>query len=118
MNALERELLAYIRRMARGPRRAIKAKNLAEALGLDDPEGRQVREMINRIRLAGEPICSETGTNPGFFWPLSGQETEHTLATLISRENKIREVRRGFQRGRERYFGPPNLFDLMEKEAG
>jgi len=87
----------------RGEHRAIRAREIERDLDFGGGDGRRAREIVEHLRAVHRaPICS-TATNgaPGFFWPTSREDTEHTSAAFRSRLGKMQATLRGFEAGRD-----------------
>jgi hypothetical protein len=86
---------------------------LAGHLAQDYPEFRftdvHIRAMVNYLRRLNEPILSFPN---GYRWSENLEEIEECIEDLISREDGIREARKGLERARKRIIerDQPTLF--------
>lgn len=75
----------------RGAARVIRARDLAIVLGLHDPTGRTVRELVNELIGMGIPIGStnfESGGG-GYFYVVTASELDHCVRNYRSRARQI-----------------------------
>lgn len=91
--------------LSEGAAGAKTARELRELLKLSDTE---LRELIRRERLDGEPICSRMHTDDdgraGYFLPKDADDYRTTIRHLRSREKEIRIVRQALEAAfHERY---------------
>ena len=71
----------------RGRERAITAAEIARRIGLDDPEGTEVRATLAReLEFCPEPVLA---SGRGYYLIETGDEATDYLATLMSRLKKI-----------------------------
>lgn len=110
VSAEARYLFSFLNAYCYGPARARTARQLAADTGLHT---RQINELVRELRLADIPVCSSCSDadGMGYFVPRSRDEAADTAAQLEMRFKKIAVVHHAFQRGLERWFGPPSLFD-------
>ena len=94
-------LLRFLRRERekRGPvmipAPAIVAAAKESKLSLSDEK---IREAVHALRIAGQPIASSATKPAGYLFAVYRDELEHTRASLLSRETKIREAREALER--------------------
>ena len=72
----EERLLAYLKTICPGRRKAIKSAELEKALGLS---GTNLRKLVNRMRRRGVPIGSN---RDGYFYAVTGGEVYGTIRQL------------------------------------
>jgi len=76
-------VLAVIR-LHVGKRNAIKGRQIAAQLGIEEAE---VREAVNTARCSGEPIASDVRV--GYFMATTPEELDHTIGSFRSRINAM-----------------------------
>jgi hypothetical protein len=85
--------------LSEGAQGAKTARELRETLHLKDYE---LRELVRRERLDGEPICSRMHTDDdgkaGYFLPKDAADYQTTIKHLRSREREIRTVRKALEK--------------------
>ncbi len=93
-------LLALLRRH-RGAANATKSLNVALRFGIEEKDGRSIREAVNELIEQGYPIGSLTSPPYGYFWVLTREELEECVRNYESRaqENfrKAKRLREAFQ---------------------
>ncbi len=90
----DRKIAEALKRLHTGECRAISSRELAAAFGIS---GRALRDIVNRLREAGIPICS---SDYGYFYAENEQELNRTIRQLSSRIQKIAIARRGLIKAR------------------
>lgn len=92
--------------LSEGAHGAKTARELREMLHLKDSE---LRELVRRERLDGEPICSRMHTDDdgkaGYFLPKDEADYTATIRHLRSREKEIRTVRKALEKACKTRFG-------------
>ena len=73
-----------------GIENAIPGRELCQLLNLNM---RELTSTIQRERLKGEPICANSGKNPGFFLAANKREMERYCKSLLSRAGEIHRTR-------------------------
>ena len=105
MNDTEGTLLRYLQRHCSGKRNAQSAPVIAGEFRTTE---RNVRAMMRSLRLQGNVIAGIP--TEGFYWPLTRDESEHTLLYLLSQERAIAEVRIAYELAIEDAFGEAQLW--------
>ena len=92
--------------LSEGAKGAKTAHELRETLHLKDYE---LRELVRRERLDGEPICSRMHTDDdgraGYFLPKDADDYQTTIRHLRSREKEIRTVRKALEKAYSTRYG-------------
>ncbi|MEG0912690.1 MAG: hypothetical protein RSD35_08115 [Oscillospiraceae bacterium] len=99
-------LCFFLRERHRGRQNAASSKELEVALCIS---GRTLREHINKLRIVGYPICSETD---GYYYASTVNELNDTIARLDSLSEQIGQASDGLRRGRG-----SSLSDSLESET-
>lgn len=94
---MDKKIAEYLKGFHSGEKRAISSRDLAKAFGIS---GRAVREIVNRLRVEGVPICS---SEYGYFYAADEHELGRTIRQLTSRIKRISEARRGLVKARALY---------------
>ena len=76
---MKNRLQKILEREHQGKDNAIVSRALEERLGC---KGTMIREMVNELRSAGVPICSDRN---GYYIAKSREELDHTIVQLKSR---------------------------------
>ena len=116
----EQAVLMEIKENRQGREKAITAAHLTEVMvqkvGCFLSE-RKIREAINALRLAGNPIASSVHNPMGYFFPVTETEARETLRHFHSRVREICAVTRGVERGLLAQFGPQMSLDIQLHET-
>ncbi len=94
---LDEQITAYLKEYHQGENRAITSRKLEAAF---DIRGRELREIVNRLRTQGLPICS---SEAGYYYAADAQELERTIQQLSSRIKNIAVARHGLIKARSLY---------------
>lgn len=76
--------------LAHGAENARTGKELCGILRI---KSRDLTQAIERERRAGQPICANCGTNPGYFLAANQKEMEMYCNSLLHREGEIQKTR-------------------------
>lgn len=93
--AFEDDVLAWLKKWARGRERAVTAFELSQALGASS---RKVRAAVHELRRRGHPVASAVEPPVGFYIPTSVEEADVCSRHLWARVREIAEVARAFDR--------------------
>lgn len=83
-----------------GAAEAKTGRELANYLNCDI---RDVTEAIERERREGQPICAETGSNPGYYLAGSSEELKNYCIKLEHRANELKKTRRALLKALKKY---------------
>lgn len=83
------KVLALLKATATGRENAVKAKAIKAYLGLGDS---QLRDIVNSLRLEGNPICS---CGSGYFYASNKVEVNESINQLQSRIMSILSAKQG-----------------------
>lgn len=97
MEKNKEKLLACIRNSHVGASNAISGRQLCEYFGLT---GSLVRKLINKLRIEGEPVCSDGN---GYFYASTLKEIEATIAHLSSRSREMMNAEEGLRKAKEKF---------------
>ena len=88
---MKNRLQKILEREHQGKDNAIVSRALEERLGC---KGTMIREMVNELRSAGVPICSDRN---GYYIAKSREELDRTIVQLKSRVKKIQSAIDGLE---------------------
>ena len=88
---MKNRLQKILEREYQGKDNAIVSRALEEQLGC---KGTMIREMVNELRSAGVPICSDRN---GYYIAKSCEELDRTIVQLKSRVKKIQSAIDGLE---------------------
>jgi hypothetical protein len=83
------DLLAYLQNNHTGSKNAVPSAVIEYIFCLP---GSSVRQMVNRLRCEGRPVCSDAN---GYFYAQSRDEIDGTVSQLLSRTRKINDAAQG-----------------------
>lgn len=86
---IETAICNYLKRNHTGREKAASSKELEAAFNI---KGAEVRKVVNSLRCAGAPVCSDT---VGYYYAASQEEVNATIAQLNGRITKISNARNG-----------------------
>lgn len=85
--------------LSTGAENARTAKELCQALGIDEKDWRIVTRTIERERREGKPICaSSSSDSPGYYKPANWEELTRYINRLRKRAGEIFKTRRALQK--------------------
>lgn len=90
-------ILDYVTKNHNGAENAILAGRLCSMLGIT---GRLLRRAITELQVEGHPICSDTN---GYFYAVSVDEIESTVAHLTSRAQEMEAARDGLLKAKDSF---------------
>lgn len=82
----------YLEKYHRGENNPISSKMLEVVFHI---KGTEIRRLVNSLRCAGKPICSDA---MGYFYGETPLEVKATIAQLNSRVRKIAQARDGLNK--------------------
>ena len=88
----EERFICHLQNCHTGGQKAASSKQLEAVFHV---KGRELRQLVNKLRSDGCPICSDSG---GYYYPASLSEVKATAAQLNSRIIKIAKARAGLMR--------------------
>ena len=94
---MDQRIAEHLKRYHRGERNAITNRELEAAFGI---KGRDVRNLINRLRRRGVPICS---CAMGYYYADTEAELTHTIRQLLSRSREIAAAGSGMMKALPMY---------------
>lgn len=77
--------------LSQGAENARTGKELCHILGIT---ARDLTIAIERERRQGQPICANTGSNPGYFLAANQEEMQRYCNSLMHRAGEIHKTRR------------------------
>lgn len=111
-------LWRYLKLKAVGRRNAVRAKDLARALGMSE---REVRATVHELRCLGVPVGSAVEPPTGFYIPAGREEADACSRHLWARVREIAQAARAFDRAAESlglYRGRAEQIELVFGEEG
>lgn len=94
---LDKQVIAYLKEFHQGEGKAAISRELEAAFNI---RGRELREIVNRLRAQGLPICS---SEAGYYYAADMQELDRTIRQLSSRIKNIAVARHGLLKARSLY---------------
>jgi len=76
---------------------AVSGPELSKSLGISN---RELRQRINNLRKAANPICSG---DEGYFYAQTNEELSHTIRQLMSRVRNIADAKNGLLRAKAQF---------------
>lgn len=86
---MDEALVAFLKDYHTGESNSISSRELERIYGV---RGTTIRQMVNRLRIKGVPICS---CDVGYYYAETEEEVSRTIRQLRSRIAKIAEAERG-----------------------
>ena len=83
------DILTYLRDNHTGAENYAASADIERIFGISN---RAVRQIINKLRCAGQPICSDAN---GYFYAKNHDEINDTVTQLLSRTKKIVHAAQG-----------------------
>ena len=85
--------------LSTGAENARTAKELCQALGIDEKDWRIITKTIERERREGKPICASSSSDfPGYYKPANREELTRYIDRLHKRAGEIYKTRRALQK--------------------
>jgi biotin operon repressor len=97
---MESVLCGYLQRHHTGRKNAASSKTLEAVFHI---KGADIRKMVNTLRCAGIPVCSDTA---GYYYAGTQEEVNTTIAQLNSRITKIANAKNGLLASTEMFRTP------------
>lgn len=92
-------VLAYLQKWHTGAERSVSSAAIEHDF---DINGRVVRQIINKLRCEGQPVCSDAN---GYYYAKNKDEIDGTITQLLSRTKKINAAARGLVRSHQIFGG-------------
>ena len=83
------DVLIYLRGQHTGSENAVPSAKIECLFGIS---GVAVRQIVNKLRCEGQPVCSDAN---GYFYAKSKDEINGTISQLLGRTAKINAAARG-----------------------
>jgi hypothetical protein len=83
------DILTYLRNHHTGAKNAAPSAVIEHVFCLTGPV---VRQMVNKLRCDGRPVCSDAN---GYFYARTRDEVNDTITRLLSRTKKINDAAQG-----------------------
>ena len=83
------DVLAYLRDYHTGAENFAPSAEIERVFGIG---GVSVRQIVNKLRCKGQPVCSDAN---GYYYAKNGNEINNTISQLLGRTKKINEAARG-----------------------
>jgi biotin operon repressor len=83
------DILIYLQNRHSGAENAVSSARIEYIFGLS---GAAVRQIVNRLRCDGRPVCSDAN---GYCYAKNRDEINNTVTQLLSRTRKINDAARG-----------------------
>ena len=83
------DILSFLRDKHTGAENFTPSADIERIFGIG---GAAVREIVNKLRCKGQPVCSDAN---GYYYAKNTNEINNTISQLLGRTRKINEAARG-----------------------